>query len=53
MRHGCEVGGKRVMGTGRDGNFKILKWKILRSRAGGQNVRKYAVHEVEGPGGRV
>jgi len=41
------------MGTGRDGNFMILKWKILRGRAGGQNMRKYAVLEVEGHGGRV
>lgn len=47
------LGEKRVMGTGRDGNFKVLKWKILKGRAGRENVRKCAVDEFEGHGGKI
>jgi hypothetical protein len=53
VRHEFEVGRKRVMGTGRDGNCKDLKCKMLRGRAGREYVRKCAVHGVECHGDKI
>ena len=47
MRHAGEVARKRILGTGRDGNFMILKWEILRGRTGTEKVRKCVVREMK------
>ena len=45
--------GEKGNETGIDGNFKVLKWKVLRGRGGRENVRKCVVREVECHGGKV